>query len=227
MVKRKRTLISAIGSWRDEIGAPDTNRALAVARGKFGYGKSTSDAIDAYMNLDPQVYRSLVKIWNKHAPVAILNPVKRRSRRASSSLKKATSSLRRSMTIRKGNKSLKILPQAGGMVKAVVGGGAKAIQAIFSSVEEALKWGLAKIGLVTNPERMKVIRAIRNPSLTLPVGTKVRMKRGISKGVVVRPSFHPDLNGYVTVDWGGPYGTGHGATSVPVKSLVVVAGKRK
>ena len=69
--------------------------------------------------------------------------------------------LLRPMTIRKGSKTLKILPQAKGMVKATVKFGTKVLEAVFSSVEEALNWGMGKIGM-RNPEQVKVIRAIRN-----------------------------------------------------------------
>ena len=67
------------------------------------------------------------------------------------------------MTVRAGSKTLKILPLAGGTVKAVAKVGLKLVTGIFETVEEALSWGLGKIGIKSNPERMKVIRAIKNP----------------------------------------------------------------
>ncbi len=97
---------------------------------------------------------------------------------------KKSAALRRSMTIRKGAKTLKILPQARGMVKATVKVGAKLIEAVFSSVEEALKWGMEKIGIKSNPEQVKVIRAIRNGA-TNP-GTGAFPNRNSAGGYEVR-----------------------------------------
>ena len=127
--------------------------------------------------------------------------------------RKKSSALRRSMTIRKGSKTLKILPQARGMVKAVISGGAKAVHAIFSSAEEALKWGLAKIGLVTNPQQMKVIRAIRNGASAgnprFKKGDKVILTgaRSISKMVTGRvKSIAGPGSVFIAWDRKGPYG---------------------
>lgn len=94
------------------------------------------------------------------------NPVKRKVRRTvrrkPSLLKKASALGRRSMTIRKGANTIRILPKpAGGLVKAIVKTGKKTVSAFFSTVEAAIDWGLSQIKM-SNPEKQRVIRAIRN-----------------------------------------------------------------
>ena len=105
---------------------------------------------------------------------------------------------RRSMTIRKGSKTLKLEPwehgktavqvwqKKGGRLVTATG------KAVFDSAKEALDWGLSVMGSMTNPEKMKVISAIRNgpsagnPSTWPHVFVATVGKYGITKELVMQ-----------------------------------------